>query len=114
MQARLLESLMNGPHLRMWQALILYPDKSYPNTGMLVSRGIFAFLYAYDLLCADNLIDKDKQKQFKDWLRILLPHIKEGARRWHENDYFGKQYYQNHIVAESGRSYVYRYHSARQ
>ena len=75
-------------------------DKSYPNTGMLVSRGIFAFLYAYDLLCADNLIDKDKQKQFKDWLRILLPHIKEGARRWHENDYFGKQYYQNHIVAE--------------
>ena len=38
--------------------------------------------------------------QFKDWLRILLPHIKEGARRWHENDYFGKQYYQNHIVAE--------------
>lgn len=76
------------------------PDKSYPNTGMLVSRGIFAFLYAYDLLCADDLIDKDKQKQFKDWLRILLPHIKEGARRWHENDYFGKQYYQNHIVAE--------------
>ena len=57
-------------------------------------------MYAYDLLCADNLIDKEKQKQFKDWLRILLPHIKEGARRWHENDYFGKQYYQNHIVAE--------------
>ena len=67
---------------------------------MLVSRGVFAFLYAYDLLCADNLIGKSKQKQFEAWLRILLPHIEEGVKRWVENDYFGKQYFQNHIVAE--------------
>ena len=76
------------------------PAKFYPNTGMLVSRGIFAFLYAYDLLCADNLIEKSEQTQFKNWLKILLPHIKEGAKRWADNDYFGKQYFQNHIVAE--------------
>jgi hypothetical protein len=56
--------------------------------------------YAYDLLCADNLIGKSKQKQFEAWLRILLPHIEEGVKRWVENDYFGKQYFQNHIVAE--------------
>lgn len=77
------------------------PDKFYPNTGMLVSRGVFAFLYAYDLLCADNLIEKSKQIQFEAWLRILLPHIEEGVKRWVENDYFGKQYFQNHIVAEA-------------
>ncbi len=75
--------------------------KYYPNTGMLVSRSIFPFLYAYDLLCADNLIDIKTQDQFKNWLRMLVPHIKEGMRRWEENDYFGKQYYQNHIVADA-------------
>lgn len=76
------------------------PAKFYPNTGMLVSRGSFAFMYAYDLLCADNLIESSKQKQFKNWLRILLPHIKEGMKRWADNDYFGQQYFQNHIAAE--------------
>lgn len=30
----------------------------------------------------------------------MLPHIEEGVKRWVENDYFGKQYFQNHIVAE--------------
>ncbi|MFD1628752.1 alginate lyase family protein [Pseudopedobacter beijingensis] len=75
--------------------------KYYPNTGMLVSRGVFTFLYAYDLLAADKLIDKKTEKQFKNWLRILVPHIKEGARRWEINDYFGKQYYQNHIAADA-------------
>ncbi|RZM27006.1 MAG: hypothetical protein EOO88_14925 [Pedobacter sp.] len=75
--------------------------KFYPNTGMVVSRGVFTFLYAYDLLATDNLIDGNTETQFKNWLRVLVPHIKEGARRWEANDYFGKQYYQNHIVADA-------------
>lgn len=75
--------------------------KFYPNTGMLVSRGIFTFLYAYDLLAADDLIDTKLEAQFKNWLKVLVPHIKEGAKRWEANDYFGKQYYQNHIVADA-------------
>lgn len=77
------------------------PEQFYPNTGMLVARGVFTFLYAYDLLCADNLIAKEKQDQFKNWIRVLIPHVKEGAQRWEANDYFKQQYYQNHIVADA-------------
>lgn len=77
------------------------PEIRYPNTGMEVSRAMFPFLYAYDLLRAADLVPSQTIDRFEAWLRILLPHILEGARRWEENDYFGHQYYQNHIVAEA-------------
>lgn len=80
---------------------ILDSTQYYPNMGMLVSRGIFTFLYAYDLLAADKQIDASLEKQFKTWLRVLVPQIKEGSRRWEINDYFGQQYYQNHIIADA-------------
>ena len=77
------------------------PEIRYPNTGMEVSRASFAFMYAYDLLRADNLMSKASVAKFEDWMRILLPHIKEGARRWEESGYFNHQYYQNHIAADA-------------
>lgn len=77
------------------------PKKYYPNTGMMVSRGVFPFIYAYDLLCADNLVDEETERLFEKWLKTLLPHIVEGQKRWKDNDYFDKQYFQNHIVADA-------------
>lgn len=77
------------------------PEIRYPNTGMEVARASFAFLYAYDLLRADNLVPGKSIVKFEEWLRILLPHIKEGARRWEDSGYFGEQFYQNHIAADA-------------
>lgn len=77
------------------------PEIRYPNTGMEVARSMFPFLYAYDLLRADDLVPQASIEKFENWLKVLLPHIKEGARRWEANDYFGKQYYQNHIAADA-------------
>lgn len=76
------------------------PEIRYPNTGMQVARASFGFMYAYDLLCIDGSVPEESCRAFEDWVRVLLPHIKEGAARWAENDYFDKQYYQNHIAAD--------------
>ena len=69
--------------------------------GMLAARGIFPFLYGYDLLMADNLPSEALQKRFCQWVKDLVPVIKEGARRWKINDYYDRQYYQNHPAAET-------------
>lgn len=76
------------------------PEALYPNLGMMVARSSFPMLYAYDLLAADHLIPADMQSLFAEWLNILEAQIKEGAHRWESNDYFDKQYYQNHLVAD--------------
>lgn len=77
------------------------PEIRYPNTGMEVSRAMFPFLYAYDLLMAGDMVPRESSERFEAWLRLLLPHIEEGARRWEENDWFAHQYYQNHIAADA-------------
>ncbi len=69
--------------------------------GMLAARGIFPFLYGYDLLMADNIVQDDLQERFCDWIRALVPVIKEGARRWKFNNYYDRQYFQNHPAAET-------------
>lgn len=77
------------------------PKIAYPNLGMMVARSTFPFLYAYDLLMADNLISKKTQQRFTEWMRICEKRIKEGAKRWEDNDYFDKQYFQNHLVGDA-------------
>lgn len=77
------------------------PEALYPNMGMMVARGSFPMLYAYDLLMADNLVPAELQSRFAEWLRILEAQIKEGSHRWEANDYFDKQYFQNHLVADA-------------
>jgi hypothetical protein len=77
------------------------PEKNFPNLGMLVARSSFPFIYAYDLLAADKLIAPEQQARFAVWLRILEGQIKEGGHRWESSDYFDKQYYQNHLVADA-------------
>lgn len=67
--------------------------------GMLASRGIFPFLYAYDLLMAGGKVPKAVQTAFRKWLRSLVHVIKEGERKWAENDYYDRQYWQNHSAA---------------
>lgn len=79
---------------------LLESEKS-PGIGMLVSRGIFPFLYAYDLLMADGLVSEAQQNRFCNWIRALVPVIKEGSRRWKFNNYYDRQWFQNHPAAET-------------
>lgn len=69
--------------------------------GMLAARGIFPFLYGYDLLMADGLVPEQLRLQFRNWIQALVPVIKEGARRWKFNNYYDRQYFQNHPAAET-------------
>jgi len=77
------------------------PEIAYPNMGMMVARSTFPFLYAYDLLMADKLVSEKTQVRFAEWMRTCEIRIKEGAKRWEETDFFDKQYYQNHLVADA-------------
>jgi hypothetical protein len=77
------------------------PDIAYPNMGMMVARSTFPFVYAYDLLMAEKLISEKTQKRFAEWMRICEANIKEGSKRWEDNNFFDKQYYQNHLVADA-------------
>lgn len=77
------------------------PKIAYPNLGMMVARSTFPFLYAYDLLMADKLVSEKTQQRFAEWMRICEKRIKEGAKRWKDNDYFDKQYFQNHLAGDA-------------
>lgn len=91
--------------LDAWTSADVLPGTRLPETedvhaiGMLVSRGILPFLYAYDLLTADRIVPPGIQARFCRWLEALVPVIKLGERQWEENDYFDKQYWQNHVAA---------------
>lgn len=75
------------------------PEIEYPNLGMLVARGSFPLLYAWDLLAGDGKIPPELTVRFRAWLRILEAQIREGEHRWVLNDYFDRQYYNNHLIA---------------
>ncbi len=73
----------------------------YPNLGMMVARGSLPFIWTYDLLYTNASMTHAKREQVQRWFRALVKVIKEGSRRWEENDYFNKQFYQNHLVADA-------------
>jgi hypothetical protein len=91
--------------LEAWTDLDEYPgvrindSTDGGNGGMLASRGIFPFLYAYDLLMTDRKVPEGICTRFEGWLRALVPVIKEGEHRWKFNNYYDRQYFQNHLAA---------------
>ncbi|HBG28047.1 MAG: hypothetical protein A2Y10_17625 [Planctomycetes bacterium GWF2_41_51] len=77
------------------------PNISYPALGMAVARGSLSFIWTYDLLYNYSGFTPEQKKVVENWFQLLLSHIKTGAKRWEENDYFDKQYYQNHAAAHT-------------
>jgi hypothetical protein len=76
-------------------------DDSGTGSGMYVSRGVFPMIYAADLLWNHPSFDGDPQDRFTAWMQSLIPLIDESIAAWDTNDYFNKQYYQNHLVAHT-------------
>lgn len=82
-----------------WPGIRINDSTDGGNGGMLASRSIFPFLYAFDLLMADNLVPQQTCDRFYEWIRALVPVIKEGEHRWKFNNYYDRQYFQNHLAA---------------
>ncbi len=72
------------------------PDIRFPNAGMDVARGLLPFVAAYDLLDGHPALTADKRQRIEAWFRTLADIVKEGIRRWEDNDDFGNQEFQNH------------------
>ncbi len=72
----------------------------YPNMGMLVARGTLPLVWTYDLLHDYPGMTEADKAQVQEWFGVLVERIKEGTQRWVDNDFFGQQYYQNHIASE--------------
>ncbi|HBG28550.1 MAG TPA: hypothetical protein DDX75_15795 [Phycisphaerales bacterium] len=75
------------------------PNIWYPNSGMEVGRSTMPFQWAYDLIYNYSGFASSEKAEVANWFRVLERVIKEGINRWEKNDYFGRQYYQNHLAA---------------
>lgn len=75
------------------------PAIRFPNAGMDVARGMLPFVAAFDLLEGHPALTEETRGRIETWFRALVPVIREGIRRWEENDDFGGQEFQNHHVA---------------
>ena len=70
-------------------------------TGMLIGRATLPMMWAYDLLYNHPLMTGQIKATIENWFKSLEIPIKSCKEYWHENDYFNKQYYQNHLVAHT-------------
>lgn len=77
------------------------PELAYPNAGMLVARSSIQLLWAYDLLYQHPDFDYEDKMRAEGWFRLCEAWIKIGHHRWAVNDYFDKQYFQNHLAADA-------------
>lgn len=59
----------------------------YSNLGADVSRGIFPFLLAYDLLYNSKHLTDEQRKLIEDWFKSLVAIIELSIKRWEINDY---------------------------
>ncbi len=76
-------------------------EVNYPNLGMLTGRSIFPYLYAYDLLKGAGKIPAGADARLEEWLRSRVEYVKQGSLRWRDSNYFDRQWYQNHLVADA-------------
>lgn len=75
------------------------PNIRFPNSGMDIARGMLPFVAACDLLSGHPALTTGKRKRILLWFRTLAEGVKEGMKRWEENDDFGQQRFQNHHAA---------------
>lgn len=69
--------------------------------GMYLTRAMYPMVCAYDMLVKENIMDQSTQEIIKDWFSIIYTEDMASIQLWDKNDYFDKQYFQNHLVAHS-------------
>ena len=65
--------------------------------GMHLARVFTAYLYGYSFL--EPYLDKETCRSVELLAQRMAAGIKISKQQWQDNDYYGKQYYQNHIDA---------------
>jgi len=75
------------------------PQDRQPGSGMHIGRATMPFVWAYDLLYEHPSWTREQRETVEAWFRVLEMQVKRGILRWHRNDYFNRQYYQNHLAA---------------
>lgn len=76
-------------------------DQGKAGAGMYIIRSIYPMVCAYDMLVNKNVADEETKEAILKWFGRLEEHSKTSIQIWEDNDYFNKQYYQNHMVAHS-------------
>src|SRR5690606_12310301 len=74
---------------------------SNAGNSMYLTRGMFPMLCAYDMLVEEDIMDEQTKTIILDWFGILYTEALASIQLWENNDYFNKQYYQNHLVAHT-------------
>lgn len=70
-------------------------------SAMYLARGMYPMVCAYDMLVSENIMDESTKKNITDWFLVLYREGMSSIEKWEDNDYFNKQYYQNHLVAHT-------------
>ncbi len=82
------------------------------NTSMLFARSTIQFVFVYDLLhnhFAEVNFTPAMIQTVENWFSLLAVRVEQGIWTWHNNDYFNKQEYQNHLVAHKMGLIAYGY-----
>jgi hypothetical protein len=69
--------------------------------SMKIARATFPFICAYDMLLSSGIIDQATKDQMKVWFRMIEKKVKTGEKDWADNDYYNRQYFNNHLVAHT-------------
>jgi hypothetical protein len=72
-----------------------------PGVGIHLVRGTLGFIYAADLLWDYPGFTPEKKAAFEKWLRVMIPQVRECKELWKNNDYFGKQDFNNHLATHA-------------
>ena len=67
--------------------------------GMYLARAAWPFFFTYDCWKGTKYISAEQDLVIVAWFRNIEKAIKSSMYSWEHNDYFNKQYYQNHLAA---------------
>ncbi|MCD8103386.1 MAG: alginate lyase family protein [Alistipes sp.] len=72
-----------------------------PSTGagMYLARVMWPFFVCYDMLQGTEYVSQAQDEVIVAWFRNTEKQIRASINAWHNNDYFNKQEWQNHLVA---------------
>lgn len=74
-------------------------DDPATGAGMYLSRAVWPFFVCYDMLHGTGYISAAQDVVIEAWFRSIVKHIKASMSAWELNDYYNKQYWQNHLAA---------------
>ena len=74
-------------------------DENHAGAGMYLARAMFPYFVTYEYVKNTDYITADQRAVVEKWFRSIVDDIKAGITLWENNDYFRKQYWQNHLAA---------------